>query len=81
MKKPRWQINISAPVMQRNRALGTLDPPIIVRDYQDGQPPYTMAEGVRILGPSTVVVSAGGSAWIETDGPIELTGARLGLDQ
>ena len=81
--KPRWQINVSWPVLKRNRDLGTQDPAIIVRDYRgtDLANPYTMASEVRILGPSNVVTGEGQSVWVETDADLELIGAKRGLDQ
>jgi hypothetical protein len=78
----KWQINVSAPVLKRNRDLGTDDPAIIVRDCSGGLGnPYTMAREVIITGPSKLCNGSGQSIWIETDGPLELLGAVTGLDQ
>lgn len=86
MKQPkqprvRYQINVSAAAIQRNRQTGGADPTIIVRDYQApaGQE-YTMARAVAILGPSTVA-SNGVSTWVETNADLGLVDARPGLDQ
>ncbi len=86
MTLPRYQINVSIPVLARNRNTGTNDPPIIVRkNNQPGHPepePYTMAQRVDILGPSSVVTHPhGGGVHVVTDADLVLTDARAGIDQ
>lgn len=79
--KQRWQINVAKTVLARNAKTGSNDRPIVVRDYGTTEvDPYTMAHGVRFIGPAVLVHQANG-VWIETDGPIELIDPKKGLAQ
>jgi hypothetical protein len=79
---PRYQINVSAPVLMRNRRHGRNDRPVIVRRCKGdvGPQPYTMCHSVRILGPSTLIHEAF-SVRLETDAEIEMVDPLPGLDQ
>lgn len=79
----RYQIQVSRPILARNKLLGRRDPPLIVRDHLATIARHvTMAEHVEILGPSSIVYHpTTGSAWIETDGPLELLNPRQARDE
>lgn len=76
--KRRFQVNVAAGVLKRNRDNARDDPAIIVRDYQaaaDGQ--YRMAK--RVDFPGGAVIQDGFSVWVEVD-QVDLAGGRQGLD-
>jgi hypothetical protein len=73
----RFQINVAAGVLRRNKRTGRADPAIIVRDYGDPGHPYRMA--TRVDFPGGAVVQQAFSVWVEAD-QVELTGGRAGLD-
>lgn len=81
----QFQINVSAPVLARNRKRQTNDRPIIVRTIgAKGGEEYQMAQGVRILDSAGHVVAelkhGSYSVWLEAD-RVELVEPVPGLDQ
>ena len=80
MTRPRKKIlHVNQSVIARNRATGSNDPPLIVRDYRGSTP----AHEAEILGPSKLVyrphdpLDCGARLWISTEARVIADGVEV----